>query len=107
MEKTVICGFHYMYQDELCSTVKVYDDDTVEVQDFTDILIKKPFGCWGNEAELKDVEEFFESRCFPRTRFNCKQILKSGGIQFYNPEEICRKTKGVMTDDCFWLDFFV
>lgn len=105
MDKTVAYSFDYMCKDELCSTVTVYQDGTVDVKDYTDEIIKLPFGSWGNEAELKDVEEFFESRCFPRTRANCKQILESGGLQFYNPIEICRKTQGRLMEDLFWINF--
>lgn len=106
MEKSLAYGFDYMCKDELCSTVLVYSDGSVFVKDYTDIMIKLPFGTWGSEADLKDVEEFLESRCFPRTRGNCKQVLKSGGIQFYNPLEICLKTEGRLSDDVFWLRFF-
>lgn len=105
MGKSLAYAFDYMCVDELCSTISVYTDGSVEVNDFVDDLILKPFGNWGSKASLKDVEEFLESRCFPKSRFNCKQILKSGDIQFYNPLEICRKTEGRMSDDLFWLRF--
>lgn len=105
MAKSLVYAFDYMCQNKLCSTVSVYDDDSVEVVDFSDYIVELPFGNWGSEVDLKDVEEFLESRCFPRTRANCKQILKSGYIQFYNPLEICMKTEGRMSDDVFWLRF--
>jgi putative transcriptional regulator len=83
----------------------VYDDDSVAVKDISSSVVKLPFGLWGDEATINDVNEFLETRCFPRTRGNCKQILKSGDIQFYNPLEICRKTQGRMSDDGFWIRF--
>lgn len=105
MEKTLVYAFDYMCKNELCSTVEVYSDDSVVVKDFSDVLIKRPFGNWGSEATIKDVNEFLETRCFPRTRFNCKEVLRAGGFQFYDALEICKKTEGRMTDDVFWLRF--
>ena len=105
MGKNLVYAFDYMHYDEKTSTVSVYDDDSVEVNDISDNWVELPFGTWGSEADIKDVEELLETRCFPRTRANCRQILDSGGLQFYNPLEICRKTEGRMSDDKFWMRF--
>ena len=105
MEKSLAYAFDYMLDGTVCSVVYVYQDGSVVVDDKTEYIVERPFGSWGSEATIEDVEKLFESRCFPRTRGNCKQILKSGGIDFYNPIEIVRKTEGRMTDDSFWIRF--
>jgi hypothetical protein len=105
MAKSLVYAFDYMCADELSSTVSVYNDDSIEVKDYSNEPVRLPFGTWGSKATLKDVEDFLATRCFPKSRFNCKQILNSGDIQFYNPLEICRKTQGRMSDDEFWIRF--
>lgn len=63
-----------------------------------------PFGV-RTSATMDDLDRFFESRCFPRTRANCKQILESGSIPYYCPSIIVRKTEGRVSDDEFWIRF--
>ena len=106
MDTSLAFAFDYMLFDELCSTVLVYQDETVKVIDYSDKWVKLPFGTWGDKADINDVHKLFETRCFPKTRANCRQILKSGGLQFHNPFEICLKTQGRMTDDGFWMKFY-
>lgn len=65
MAKILVYAFDYMCEDELCSTVYVYDDDSVKVINHTNIIVKLPFGNWSDEVELKDVEDFFSNKMFP------------------------------------------
>ena len=57
------------------------------------------------EVTYKDLEEFFEDRCFPRERQNAKELLKGIGLDYYDPEAICRKTHGMQFDDFMWMQF--
>ncbi len=102
--KRVKFAFDYMLSDTIGSTVTVYMDNSVKVENFTDIFIRRAFGNRTN-ITYYDVEHLLEERCFPRTRDNCKELLKSGGIDFYDPLTIARKTEGRMSDDNFWLRF--
>ena len=63
-----------------------------------------PFGI-KKTVTLNDLEEFYEERCFPRERVNCKELLRDLGLDCYEPELICRKTHGVQFDDFLWLQF--
>lgn len=63
-----------------------------------------PFGV-KTSATYKDLMEFYEDRCFPRERANCKTVLKSIGLDYYDPELICRKTHGQQFDDFLWIQF--
>ena len=56
-------------------------------------------------ATYEDLMEFYEERCFPRERANCKTVLKSIGLDYYDPELICRKTHGQQFDDFMWIQF--
>lgn len=53
----------------------------------------------------EDLIESYEDRCFPRERANCKTVLKSIGLDYYNPELICRKTHGQQFDDFIRIQF--
>ncbi|MFB5265251.1 hypothetical protein ACE41H_00405 [Paenibacillus enshidis] len=54
---------------------------------------------------LSDVVDYFESRCFPRTRHHADKLLKTLGLSEYDPNEIVKKTHGVLYDDYVWLRF--
>lgn len=105
MDQEVIMEFDYMMKDTVCSTVKLYRGGRVEVADFTDVIVKRPFGVWGDRATVKDIGDLFEFRCFPRTRANCKELLADIGLEEYNPRSIIAVTHGVMADDLFWIRF--
>ena len=95
----------YYHKDDLCS--KIYVDaktEKVKVVNFTDFILDKAFGVIESPT-YKDYEEFLEYRCFPKTRYNCRELLDALDIDFYNPYAICRKTHGIMFGDFYWLKF--
>lgn len=63
-----------------------------------------PFGV-RTSATYEDLLEFYEDRCFPKERANCKTVLKTLGLDVYDVEQICRKTHGLQFDDFIWLQF--
>ena len=91
------------FKDELQCKVHVRGS-SVSFENYGTQPIWLPFGV-NTSATLKDLEEFYEDRCFPRERVNCKDILKRLGLDFYDPEMICRKTHGLQFDDFIWLQF--
>lgn len=98
-------GFDYMYKDITCSIVEVING-CVRVNNIVDNPILLPFGCLNEDSvKLKDVENLLKDRCLPQSRANLKEVLRSGGIDFYDPLIICKKTEGRMVDDLFWLRF--
>lgn len=51
-----------------------------------------------------DFEYFLEDRCFPRTRYNLKELLEEMDLPMYDPLLIIGKTKGRVYGDYQWID---
>ena len=96
-------SFEYLDKDTVLAKVYI-DGDTVVVENYTNDVIDKPFGNCENPT-IDNVKELFLERCFPETRVNAKQILRSMGIDYYDPYRIIRKTHGVLIEDCYWIRF--
>lgn len=90
-------------KEDLVSEITV-DREEVSFKNYSDLVIILPFGI-KETANYDDLMEFYESRCFPKARVNCKQVLRSLDLDFYDPEMICRKTHGQQFDDFIWLQF--
>ncbi len=82
-----------------------YQTHVITIENYTDNLIFRAFGI-NEHPTWKDYEEFLESRCFPRDRANCKDILNALGLSNigYDPIEIIKKTNGRMADDTMYLE---
>lgn len=96
-------SFEYMKKDIVLAKVIIYDDNNVEVINYTDDIIDRPFGTCTSPTR-KDVDELYEERCFPRSRVNAKMVL-SGKLYGYEPYKIVRDTHGILIDDNYWLRF--
>ena len=96
-------SFKTYWKDMLTSEVTVTQDG-ISFKNHIDNPIMIPFGV-RTSATFDDLEEFFEDRCFPRERVNCKDILRRLGLDCYEPELICRKTHGMQFDDFLWIKF--
>ena len=93
----------YFYKDELLTEIHVRGR-SVTFENHSDDVILVAFGV-KTSVTYEDLEEFYESRCFPRERTNAKGLLRRLGLDFYDPELICRKTHGQQFDDFMWLQF--
>ena len=97
----------YMWKSECVADIE-YDlrSGFVKVTNYSDDLIRRPFGRNENPSSA-DMERFLESRCFPKNRDNCKQLLELLGMDSigYNPLAIVRKTHGRQHEDYAWLLF--
>lgn len=96
-------GFDYMLKDTVLATVTVNEDNTISLVNYTDDIIDRPFGV-NLHPSMKDLENLFEERVFPRTRFNAKQILKDKPYG-YDPIVIIGDTHGILVDDLYWIRF--
>lgn len=76
----------------------------VTFENYSDNVLLVAFGV-RIKVTYKDLEEFYEDRCFPRERTNAKDLLHDLGLDSYDPEAICRKTHGMQFDDFMWLQF--
>jgi hypothetical protein len=91
------------YKENIISEIEV-KGTCVSFVNYTDNIIFLPFGV-DTVADIKRLDRFYEDRCFPRERANCKEILNRLGLDCYEPELICRKTHGLQFDDFIWLQF--
>ena len=102
MEKTL--NFEYLNKDSLLSSVTVdLVNNDVKVINYTDDVMRQFMGVCA--PTVNNVMKFLEMRCFPRTRYDCKELLKTIGLQEYNPLDIVRITHGRMVNDFFWIRF--
>lgn len=94
---------YVMLKDKCIATIEYdYSSKKVYVDNYISDPIFLPFGIKKNPT-IKDLEDYLESRCFPRERANRKELLQELGLQCYDPIAIIRKTHGVMYGDKVWL----
>lgn len=96
-------SFKVYLQEQLLSEVFVKGTE-VNFKNYSDNYLFLPFGV-REEVTYQDLLDFYENRCFPRERANCKTVLKTLGLDYYDPELICRKTHGLQFDDFVWIQF--
>lgn len=89
----------------LCAVIYVdFLHMKVAVENYTDDIVMRPFGVV-TEPTWDDLEYFLEYRCWERGRADIKEILKSIGVDSYDPLQIIEKTDGRMADDNMWIEF--
>lgn len=94
----------YMHMNEPCTEI-IVEAGKISIINFTEDLLDRAFGA-NEHPTFSDFEEFLESRCFPRNRFNARQLIRWLGTSGYNPiEVISRYTDGVIFEDNFWIRF--
>ncbi|MCI5502357.1 MAG: transcriptional regulator, partial [Lachnospiraceae bacterium] len=74
----------------------------VYIKNISSYFLNHPFGP-KTEVSWDELERFLESRCFPKERPNCKELLHLLGVDSYDPWQIIRKTEGRMCEDHMWL----
>lgn len=105
VDRMHVIEFDYMYKNTVMSHVIAdYGANKVKVTNYTDDIIFTPFGVNMNPT-IDDFEAFLESRCFPRERRNCKQLLDDLGLINYSPILIVMKTHGRQLEDYCWIKF--
>lgn len=77
----------------------------ISVVNYTDIIPMRPFGVKENPT-WEDFENFLETRCFERGRYDLKRQLEILGLDSYDPFSICIRTNGRVTEDNFELIFY-
>lgn len=97
--------FKYMWKSNCTADVTAdIKNKKITVENYSDDWLMRPFGL--NESPtMVDLDEFFESRCFPKSRHNCTQLLADLGLQVYDPLDICLVTRGRQWDDFNWILF--
>jgi putative transcriptional regulator len=99
--------FKYMCKDVVIADVVVDRlNRKIHCVNYTDDIILRPFGR-RTTPTLEDFADFLESRCFPRERRNCEQLLSDLGLKEYVPLSIVEKTHGRQLEDYCWIQFEV
>ena len=98
--------FRYMRKDgtPIADVAFTWIPPKVDVINYTDNVLIKPFGVNDNPT-IEDLEFFLESRCFPGTRANCKEILEQMGLDHYDIIEIIKHDGGNCNEDDFFITF--
>lgn len=91
-----------MWKDKKVATVRVTTEGRISCDRYTTDPMDNPLPF---DLTADSLNHFFESRCFPRTRANAKEILKQLGLSYYTPLGIVRKTYGLQLDDFYWIRF--
>lgn len=96
--------FEYLKKDKVVARVYVdVENNRVEQEMFTDNILDVPIP--NPKKNIETLMYFFETRCFPRTRANAKQLLNDLGLDAYNPYDIVKVTRGRLWDDYYWIRF--
>lgn len=98
--------FEILWRDEVMAHVKVaVHNQTVEVNQYTYELFKRPFPKEDSEVTVTDVNRFLEDRCVPRGRTNIDELLDMASITHYDPIQIIKETHGIILEDFMWIRF--
>lgn len=98
----MVIEFEVLDKDKVLSEVRINEDLSIEVNQFYEHPMLRPVP---DNPTVKELNEFLESRCVPRTRGNIKELLKGIGLTSYEPLDIVRHTHGVMFEDFIWIRF--
>ena len=97
--------FQYLQRDKVNAEVELDEScKKIKYQTYTDNIYLLPFGA-NMEPTIADLSRFLESRCFPKERRNCTQLLDDLGLDEYIPLDIVRKTHGRQLEDYCWIRF--
>lgn len=93
----------YMLANSPCTVIDVdFLNERVKIENRTDDILHRAFGCIDN-PDWKQFLDFLGDRCFPKTRFDLKNLLRQLGIDSYDVFQIVEKTKGKTCDDNMWI----
>ena len=56
-------------------------------------------------VDATSLNDWFESRCFLRSRADKEILLRGMGLKEYNPLHIVKIFKGAMFEDYYWIKF--
>ena len=95
----------YMYKNRLVAEY-AFDvaKNKVYITQVGQELMDKPFGDL-KAVSMKVFENFLESRCFPKQRHGCGDLLNALELETYDPFAIVAKTYGRQWDDYYWLKY--
>lgn len=102
------CNIRYDYMNnDMCMTHILVNssEKRLYIENESNDILHRAFGI-NLKPDWDDFMKFMEYRCFPDTRYNCKQILKELELDFYDVFNIIETTGGKMADDNQWLKIY-
>lgn len=95
----------YMFHQHPCTVIDLdFLNRRVFIENKTNDMLHRAFGV-NEHPSWEDLEIFLQDRCFPKSRGNCKQILREMGLTDYDPLQIVEKTQGRISEDNLWIKF--
>ncbi len=102
-DPSITMRMRYMYRDTPCTVIDVdFRHKRIYIRNITRRILWRAFGVL-EEPTWEDFEDFLESRCFPISRANLKQVLRDLDLTDYDPIRIIEKTQGRMAEDHHWI----
>ena len=99
--------FDVLCEDKVIASIKIKNNE-VNVKSYP-VIYKAlhPFGACTSDSNvsIEYINDFFESRCFDRSRPDKDELLKELGLSDYEPIEIIKRTHGSMCHDFIWIRF--
>lgn len=94
--------FEILNCDNVIFTV-CYDYATkkLEITGYSDFFMDK--GLLKGVETMDDLCDWFETRCFLRTREDADFHLEALGLTEYSPYNIVKKTNGALFEDNYWI----
>lgn len=102
-DESIKMTMYYMNGDNVSTEIDVdFKHEKIYIHNKEDNILHRAFGII-TEPTWEDFQQFLESRCFPRSRANIKDILKGMDLTDYDPLQIIEKTQGRMAEDHQWI----
>ena len=94
--------FEVLNRDKVIFTVRYeYATKKLEIASFGESFLDK--GLLKGIDTMDALCDWFETRCFLRTREDADFHLEALGLTEYSPYNIVRKTNGALFEDSYWI----
>lgn len=85
---------------KICKTYRKAD---IEITNYTENSNLLTFIT--DKPKEKEIMTWLETRCFPRSRDNARQLLDDLGLPLYDTLDILKITHGLLFEDYYWIKF--
>lgn len=104
-DENYVMRIDYMWKQYICTEIYVdFCQERIQIINRIGDWTKCAFGKVENPS-WDDFQFFLQSRCFPESRGNTRQILHKMGLSSYDTLQIVEKTEGRTPDDNQYLKF--
>ena len=94
--------FEIMNTDEVIASVRyAYATKELRIENYGEHFMDK--NILNGVSAVEDLCDWFETRCFLRSRSDADFHLNALGLTEYSPYNIVRKTNGALFEDNYWI----